>query len=248
MPRLWLAPSRTIPLIVVLERSTVPGWARLADWIIWVVFVIEYLMAACRNRPVWSYIRQKPIHLAVVVLSFPHLPAIASVVRLARLARFVRVLRLIGVTVRAISGLRAVLGRRAFVYVACLSLILVLAGGSGLAVLEPETVHGGFGDGIWWAIVTATTVGYGDVAPATLAGRLIAVVLMLTGVGLISTLAASITAHFIKQERDEIRDLLERTERIEAILQELATRPTGFHSPVAGATPDRHVRTGHGAE
>jgi voltage-gated potassium channel len=65
-------------------------------------------------------------------------------------------------------------------------------------------------------------VGYGDIAPTTLWGRLIAVVMMLAGVGLISTLAASITAYFVGQADNlDLRELRERTARIEVLLQKI---------------------------
>jgi voltage-gated potassium channel Kch len=54
------------------------------------------------------------------------------------------------------------------------------------------------GDALWWAIVTVTTVGYGDVSPATAEGRLIAVALMLIGIGVISALTATIASFFVE--------------------------------------------------
>jgi voltage-gated potassium channel len=88
-----------------------------------------------------------------------------------------------------------------------------------LSAFEPETVKGGFGDVIWLAIVTASTVGYGDIAPSTVLGRCIAVVLMLVGIGLMSTLAASITNYFVPQNANaELKDIAARLERIGTIL------------------------------
>jgi voltage-gated potassium channel len=142
-----------------------------------------------------------------------------GLIRLARLARFLRLLRLVGVTARAIGALRTIFWRRGVVCVVAISTFIILAGGAGLALLEPQTVRGGLADGVWWAIVTASTVGYGDIAPTTIWGRLIAVVLLLSGVGLISTLAASITAYFLGQEENPaLAQLLERTTRIENLL------------------------------
>ena len=92
----------TIPLTVLLERKVVPAWVQIADWIVWSVFLFEYLVMLCVSRSAWRYIRSNPINLSVVALSFPHLPAILSLVRVARLVRFLRLLRLAGVTVRAI--------------------------------------------------------------------------------------------------------------------------------------------------
>jgi voltage-gated potassium channel len=114
--------------------------------------------------------------------------------------------------------------------------LLILVGGGCLSILEPKTVKGGYGDGIWWAIVTASTVGYGDIAPTTLWGRLIAVLLMLVGIGLMSTLAASITSHFVQQTANvELKDMSARLERIEEMLRLLQP---------ASAPPQRNEREG----
>jgi voltage-gated potassium channel len=75
---------------------------------------------------------------------------------------------------------------------------LGLSGGLILvaSVIYAYAEHTSFWNGLWWAIVTATTVGYGDVTPHTLLGRLVAIILMFTGIGLIGTLTSSITAYF----------------------------------------------------
>lgn len=54
-----------------------------------------------------------------------------------------------------------------------------------------------FQDALWWSFVTATTVGYGDLSPATNAGRIVASLLMLVGIGLIGSLTSSITSFFL---------------------------------------------------
>jgi voltage-gated potassium channel len=210
----------TLPMIVLLERQFPPVWVHAVEWIVWLIFFLEYIAVLSISRSKVAYMKANRIGLAIVLLSFPELPAVLSIVRLVRLVRFFRLLRLWGVTVRLISSLGAVLGRTGLVYVASLSLVLLVAGGSALAILEPNTVRGGFLDGLWWAVVTATTTGYGDIAPVTAGGRLIAVLLMVTGVGLISTLAAAITAHFVAEDKDAtLRDILRRLERIESLLE-----------------------------
>ena len=61
-------------------------------------------------------------------------------------------------------------------------------------------------DGIWWAVTTATTVGYGDLYPTTVQGRIIGMVLMFVGIGFLSLLTAAIASRFVKEERGEEHD------------------------------------------
>ena len=185
-------------------------------------FLAEYLIMMVRASDRWIYTRRNWFHIAVVVLSFPLLPNALALTRLARLTRLSRLLRLLAVTGEGLRGVRAVFSRKGLVLVLLFTTMLVLASAGALMVLEPETVETGYADALWWAIVTATTVGYGDIAPISPLGRVIGVLLMLTGIGLISTMAASITAHFVEQEEgSEIKDLVDRLDRIEDLLKDL---------------------------
>lgn len=125
----------TVPLIVLLEQPVVPVWAAVADWIVWSIFVFEYVVTLFASRARLVYVKSNRVGLAVIVLSFPSLPAMLAIVRIARLARFLRLLRLAGSTARAVHGLGAILGRKGFVYVASGSLFIVVGGGAALAVL-----------------------------------------------------------------------------------------------------------------
>ncbi len=64
-----------------------------------------------------------------------------------------------------------------------------------------STIHN-YGDALWWAIVTVTTVGYGDKYPVTAGGRGVAVVLMLVGIGLIGVLTATVASYFVEEKAD----------------------------------------------
>jgi voltage-gated potassium channel len=213
----------TIPLTVLQEHGTTSQALGALDWAIWSVFAIEFL-SIISLPPRRQIFRPSTVaDFVVVLLSFPLLPNLLALVRLARLVRLLRLARLAGVTARGISALREVLGRRGLLYTVAITSVLILVGGGCLSILEPETVKGGFGDGIWWAVVTASTVGYGDIAPTTLPGRLIAVLLMVVGIGLMSTLAASITTYFVQQNSGtEMKDIAARLDRIERILERLS--------------------------
>ncbi|MBI4642682.1 MAG: potassium channel protein [Deltaproteobacteria bacterium] len=80
--------------------------------------------------------------------------------------------------------------------------LLVLMGGTGFSLLEPQTGPwlGRFGNGIWWSLVTLTTVGYGDVVPQSFGGRLVGVCLMLGGVLSLSLLTATVASVFVERK------------------------------------------------
>jgi voltage-gated potassium channel len=217
----------TIPVIILLDQGVDAPWLRAADWAIWAIFLLEYAIEIAWAPSRLRYARRNWLSPLVILLSFPPLPDLLAGARLARLVRLARFTRLAGVTLRGLAELRFVLARRGLLFVGATTLVLVLAGAAALEVVEPNTVKGGYFDGVWWAIVTASTVGYGDIAPSTLWGRVIAVVLMLGGIGLISTFSASVTTYFVgQQEAADLREMRERLARMEVMLEELTRAAT----------------------
>ena len=92
------------------------------------------------------------------------------------------------------------------------------------------------GSGLWWAVQTVTTVGYGDHVPANVAGKLVAALVMLVGIGFLTVITAAITSTFVSRSRreqtasgattpteEQLRQINGRLERIEAAL---ADRPS----------------------
>lgn len=217
-----VAAIATIPLVIALEQGLEDPLVVAADWLIWGIFVVDYLVHGVLSSDRRHFLRGNWLSAAIIVVSFPPLPYLFDLVRLARL---LRLLRLAVVLTRGAEALRPVLGRPGLVYVGSLTGLLILAGGGILTLLEPDTVKGDFWNGVWWAVVTTTTVGYGDIAPVSLGGRLLGVVLMFTGIGLVATLAASIAAHFVaqddrRQEQADTKMLIERLDRLETMLRD----------------------------
>jgi voltage-gated potassium channel len=102
---------------------------------------------------------------------------------------------------------------------ACSALVL-----SFEAHAKGSNIHN-FGDALWWAVVTVTTVGYGDKYPVTGGGRGVAAILMFVGIGLIGVLTATVASFFVEQTADDDRsELLERLDRMESMLNELTGR------------------------
>ena len=89
------------------------------------------------------------------------------------------------------------------------------------SVSEPDVRD--LGDGIWWALVTITTVGYGDITPVTTLGRIVASSLMLLGLGLIATITAIVSAKFIQNFVDHHTndDVLEKLDEMQLELDDI---------------------------
>ncbi|MBO0683782.1 MAG: potassium channel family protein [Candidatus Dormibacteraeota bacterium] len=209
----------SIPLVVLEELGNRSPVLVGADWLVWSVFALEYGLCFVDASDKWAYVRRRWLWLLIVVVSFPLLPALFGSARFVRLLRLVRIF---GLGWRGLDAMRSVFARRGLVYVALLTSILVLFGGGLMSDLEPYTVRGGFWSGVWWAMVTVTTVGYGDISPRTLDGRLVAAALMMCGIGLTATLSAAVAARFVgDDDRPKIDELTYRLEAIEAKLDQL---------------------------
>ena len=122
--------------------------------------------------------------------------------------------------------------------------VLSLVSAVGVYLLEPRSEGLGFVDWLWWAIVTITTVGYGDITPGTIGGRLIGVVLMFFGIGILSMLTATIASVFVernlRRERGmgaiKLRDhivLCQWNSRAQEILRELRSDNRTEEKPIA---------------
>ena len=100
-------------------------------------------------------------------------------------------------------------------------IICIISFGYIFYLAEPQIKT--FGDGIWWALVTITTVGYGDITPLTTLGRLVAGTLMFVGLGLIATVTAIVSAKFISNYVDHHTndDVLEKLEELEDEIEKI---------------------------
>ncbi len=100
-------------------------------------------------------------------------------------------------------------------------IICIISFGYVFYLVEPQIKT--FGDGIWWALVTITTVGYGDITPLTTIGRLVAGTLMFVGLGLIATVTAIVSAKFIANYVDHHTndDVLEKLEELEEEIEKI---------------------------
>ena len=183
--------SALLPLLVTPQPGNPVSVA--IGVVSWVVFVIDFIV---HRRLLKGYLgtRLGKFDLAIVVLTAPWflLPGVTSggglivVLRLARLARLI-------VASKRARQLFDRIGRVAIVAVS------VMTVGAAVAYYAEHPVNAEFatfGDSMWWAIVTLTTVGYGDIVPETTTGRIVSVAIMLTGVAVLGLLAGTLASFF----------------------------------------------------
>jgi voltage-gated potassium channel len=201
----WLVLAATVALIPVLVIDAdvdSGGWqafATAANWVIWAIFLAELVLILVVAPRKAAALRAHRLETALVLLTVPALGSFLSSLRLARLVRLVRLLRLGVVAARLVRAERALTSEAVFRFVALTTLLVVVVAGAVESFVDEQNVSSVW-DGIWWAVVTVTTVGYGDVYPKSVGGRIVAMIVMLFGIGFLSVLTATIASRYVKTD------------------------------------------------
>jgi voltage-gated potassium channel len=205
------------------------------EWAVWAAFVCEYVLLLYLAPRRLQFVRTHVLDL--VVVAFPAL-RIFRALRVLRVLRAVRVARVATFLGRAVTGVRTALGRTGVRTVFAVALLVTVGGAALVMVAEgPEKANfASYGNALWWACVTVTTVGYGDMAPATPMGRIVAVILMLVGVAIFGAVSAALAAHFVDQDNADER---ERLAMIEEKVGTLERMLADVHASVCGGSSDR---------
>lgn len=140
------------------------------------------------------------LDIAIVVVKIPLFGKFLSSLRLVRLARLLRLLRAGVILERAVQAERALASGDALRLAAVLTVFVVVIAGVAEATFDAKEFQSVW-DGIWWSVVTVTTVGYGDLTPNDVQGRIVAIVVMFFGIGFLSLLTATFASHFVKLDR-----------------------------------------------
>lgn len=218
---LALLPVLLLPVILDLSPAAQDA-LNVASLVLWAAFVAEYgvllHLAPDRKRHVRTHLPD------LVLIAVPML----------RPLRALRVLRVFGVgaslAVGATKGSASV-ARAGLAWT--VGVVLVLLGSLSAVVLDlernaPEGNIKTYGDALWWAITTSTTVGYGDQFPTTSGGRAVGVVVMLCGIAVLGVVTASVAAWFVKADEAEpqselVAEIASLRQEIEALRRLLVT-------------------------
>jgi voltage-gated potassium channel len=217
-----------IPALLLDNGSATPQTHMMAmavNWFVWVAFCAEFALRLSVAPERKTFVKRSWFDLLIIAVSPPFgVPQTLQGVRALRALRLVRLMRAAAfLTIGLKSGRRA-LQHRKFHYVLLLTAGVMLLGATGLYTVERPTNSSvkSFDDALWWAITTTTTVGYGDIYPVTGEGRLIAVLLMLTGIGVIGVFTATIASLFMVQDdEDQFGAIHDRLDMLHAKLDRL---------------------------
>lgn len=161
------------------------------QWTCWLAFAIDLIYGLWKAEDKKSFFKNHPLEVASVILPF------------LRPLRLLRVISFGGLVIQKVA-----IGRQFTITLkaSLTALFLAYISAVQITVLERE-VDGSniknFGDGLWWATTTVTTVGYGDRFPVTTEGRFLAALLMITGISLIGVITASVASWFVKMSSNE---------------------------------------------
>lgn len=189
-------------LIVIDAAQSLKDIERPAYLVCYFVFLADFLVRFAIAPDKKKFLKQNVMDIVAVLPIHGIFPPTGT--RLDAVLSVLNLFRVIAVLSRPLRKLRFFYNTNGFKYVAVATFMTVIAGGVLIHYAEGMA----FSDGIWWAFVTATTVGYGDISPSTVYGRIVAAILMLVGIGLIGSLTSTLTSFFLNRRSRDTRTVV----------------------------------------
>ncbi|MER5221908.1 potassium channel family protein [Streptomyces flaveus] len=203
------AAAYAVPIIWPDASQAVTKACEVVEWVVWGAFSLDYLVRLVLAERRGEFVRTHWLDLCAVLL---------PLIQPLRLLRVVATVLLVGQRARMATQIRLT------TYVAGAVVALMMFGSLAVLSVERESPDGNIksmGDAVWWSFTTMTTVGYGDHAPTTGLGRMIAVGLMLSGIALLGVVTANIAAWFIARFESDDVEGRRQTAAIEALAEEV---------------------------
>lgn len=199
LPFAWYADAKGLMSEAMLQTL---------DLLVWGVFLVEVVLLSSLVRNRRLYWKQNWLNVLIVLGGLPLL-----FLQQASALAFLRVLRLVLMLVVLVRMTRRSLRLMArHTLSATLIVAIFLIGSIGVLVVSFDPAFESIWDGLWWAIVTVSTVGYGDITPVSAEGRLLGVILIVFGVLVFSMVTANVAAVLVGMEVEESSAEIEREE------------------------------------
>ena len=184
----------SIPAFVVDLSDSAQSSIELVQWICWFAFAFDLFFGLLTSKSKKEYLLKHPLELMSVLLPF------------LRPLRLMRVISFGGLALQKIA-----MGKQfAITLKVALTAVFVSYIAAVQITISERDVEGSniktFADGLWWAVTTVTTVGYGDRFPTTTEGRILAVMLMIVGISLVGVITASVASWFVRLSQEESKN------------------------------------------
>jgi len=192
---------------------------------IWIVFIAEFVLRFTLAPLKFEFLKDN--WLTVIALLVPALRLVRffRIFRAARALRGARLVRIVGTANRSMGALKSALRRRRFGYVAAMTLLVMTLGAAGMLSFEPASdVEGGFksyGDALWWTAMLLTTIG-SQYWPASIEGRILALLISIYGLAVFGYITASFASFFVGWDAETATDMPGGTKQLEALTREVA--------------------------
>ena len=229
-----------IVVILIIEFTTPLTQAQKTllaniDLAILAIFAVDYFYRLARAKEKWLFVKSNIFDL-IAIIPFDKAFRVARLARLIRLVRFSRTARLARVfrltrairlfvfTRRFSNTISGIFKTNGLIYVVLVTIGIVLLGAYGIMLFE-DAINT-FGNALWWSLVTTTALGYGDIAPVSTGGRVVAGILMVVRIGFLGMLTGSIATFFVDrlfkgQEEDKLSVVDEQIEYVKSKLDEI---------------------------
>ncbi|WP_373300214.1 potassium channel family protein [Lentilactobacillus fungorum] len=224
-------------LLAALELNGLISWQRgpyrLIFMLIWLFFLSDYVIRFFRAGSKKDFLISNLFDLIALIPSHP-IFVFFRVARIYSIVRYYNLLWKFGLSGKFTRALHRFLYDTGFIYLLSISLVILIFSSLIFASFEHDSLQ----NSLWWAITTATTVGYGDVTPKTDGGKIVAAILMLGGIGFLGLLTSTITDFFtnedkqdaqtkaLKQLSKQVNRLTKQVDRLESQLKATSNQST----------------------
>lgn len=204
---IWLPVSfvyLSVTLVQFFGRETYTPWMAKFDWVMSAAFAVDYALRFYMAPGKLRFVRHYWNIADALVIATP-LVALRFGSGVTGLVRVLRVVRLGAIAKRVWDGSGGHFGRGQVKWMAIAAAAVVFL--ASLTVWAAENNHQGSSihtplDALWWSVVTMFTVGYGEMYPHTIAGKVFAIVLMVAGIALFSWVTAAVASMFVESESE----------------------------------------------
>ena len=196
---------------------------QLISTIIWVLFILDFIVKFILAPHKLLFLRQNvltTISLAVPAFRLFRITRAFGLIRTVRATRGLRLVKVVGSINRGMRSLGKAMKRRAFGYVATLTLVVVAAGAAGMYAFENEHGLKTYGEAVWWTVMLLTSIG-SDYFPVTPEGRVLCLLLALYGFAVFGYFTATLATFFIDRDAGSDEAEVVGTRQVKALQDEI---------------------------